>query len=86
MRIFIYQLLIVLLIIPFSAFAKKDKNIKYEYKKHESFDFNTLDVSGNLGSPGDLSISPRFRKRFKNKIPERKNFKREMKTALDSVR
>ncbi len=86
MKLIIYQIVFVLILIPFSAFAQKDKNIKYEYKKHESFDFESLDVSGNSNSPGDLSISPRFRKKFKNKIPERKDFKREMKKALDSVR
>ena len=57
-----------------------------EYKKYESFDFSAIDIEGGANSPGDLSISPRFRKRFRNKIPERQNFHREMKKALDAVR
>jgi hypothetical protein len=64
----------------------KGKNVKYEYKKYERFDFSVIDVEGGSNSPGDLSISPRFRKKFKNKIPERKQFHNEMKRALDSVR
>ena len=60
--------------------------VKYVYKKYEKFDFDSIDVSGNQSSPGDLSISPRFQKRFRNKIPERKNFNKEMKRALDSLR
>lgn len=68
-----------------AAFGQKPK-VKYEYKKHETFDFETLDIAGDSSSPGDLSISPRFRKKFRNKIPERKNFNDEMKRALDSVR
>lgn len=71
----------------FSSTANAQKrNVKYEYKKYERFDFDSIDVSGDSSSPGDLSISPRFRKKFRNKIPERKNFNSEMKRALDSVR
>jgi hypothetical protein len=64
----------------------KEKKINYEYKKYEKFDFSAIDVEGGSNSPGDLSISPRFRKKFRNKIPERKQFHNEMKRALDSVR
>jgi hypothetical protein len=77
-------LLVFLFLIPM-AFAQK-KNVKYEYKKYEKFDFDSIDVAGNQSSPGDLSISPRFTKKYRNKIPERKNFNGEMKRALDSIR
>ncbi|MBC75250.1 MAG: hypothetical protein CME64_04475 [Halobacteriovoraceae bacterium] len=73
------------LALSFNVSAKKGK-VKYQYKKHEVFDFEALDVAGDSSSPGDLSISPRFRKKFRNKIPERKTFNKEMKRALDSVR
>jgi len=79
------RIVIVILMISFSLFAQK-KNVKYEYKKYEKFDFDSIDVSGNQSSPGDLSISPRFTKKYRNKIPERKNFNQEMKRALDSIR
>lgn len=79
-------LIISILFVSFVASAKDKKNINYEYKKFEKFDFGVIDVEGGSSSPGDLSISPRFRKKFRNKIPERKQFHNEMKRALDSVR
>jgi hypothetical protein len=79
--------LLVLILFCFSLTAfSKEKKVKYEYKKYEKFDFSAIDVEGGSNSPGDLSISPRFRKKFRNKIPERKQFHNEMKRALDSVR
>jgi hypothetical protein len=82
---------ILLAILAFSflslSFANdNEKKVYYEYKKYEKFDFGAIDVEGGSNSPGDLSISPRFRKKFRNKIPERKQFNNEMKKALDSVR
>ena len=73
-----------ILIFTFSSFAKK--NTKYEYKKYEKFDFSSIEIEAGTSSPGDLSISPRFRKKFRNKIPERKEFHKEMVRALDAVR
>lgn len=69
----------------FNAYAKKTK-IKYEYKKYEKFDFEALDVEGKRNSPGDLSINSRFGTKFKNKLPGKRNFNREMKNAIDSIR
>lgn len=76
----------IMLLIIFSQnlYAKKAK-INYEYKKFERFDFEALDVEGQRNSPGDLSIGSRFGTQFKNKIPGKKNFNREMKKAIDSV-
>ena len=59
--------------------------VRYEYKKFERFDFSALDVEGNRSSPGDLSINPRVQKKYKNKLPERKNFNREMKKGIDTL-
>ena len=79
--------LLVLILFCFSLAAfSKEKKVNYVYKKYEKFDFSAIDVEGGSNSPGDLSISPRFRKKFRNKIPERKQFHNEMKRALDSVR
>ena len=66
------------------AFSKKAK-INYEYKKYERFDFEALDVQGKRNTPGDLSIGSRFGTQFKNKIPEKPNFNREMRKAIDSI-
>ncbi|MAZ48299.1 MAG: hypothetical protein CME65_07030 [Halobacteriovoraceae bacterium] len=67
------------------AFAKGKRRVTYKYKKYERFDFEALDVEGERSSPGDLSIDNRFKTEFKNKIPERKNFNRQMKKAVDSI-
>lgn len=83
------KILFVIIFIFFTSLSfanESEKKIYYEYKKYEKFDFGAIDVEGGGSSPGDLSISPRFRKKFKNKIPERKQFNNEMKKALDSVR
>ena len=77
---------ISLIFISLSFANENEKQVYYEYKKYEKFDFGAIDVEGGSNSPGDLSISPRFRKKFRNKIPERKQFNNEMKKALDSVR
>ncbi|MCT4643259.1 MAG: hypothetical protein N4A33_13290 [Bacteriovoracaceae bacterium] len=77
--------ILLVLMLAFCAYAQK-KKIKYEYKKHESFDFSTLNVEGSLSSPGDLSINSRLKKRFRNKIPERKNFNKEMIRTLDIIK
>lgn len=68
-----------------AALAQK-KNVRYEYKKFEKFDFEEIGVEGEAGSPGDISISPRLRNEFKNKLPEKQNFNKEMKKAIEGIR
>lgn len=70
-----------------SALAEEQKpSVRYEYKKFEKFDFEEIGVEGEAGAPGDISISPRLRKEFSNRLPERKNFNKEMKKAIDGIR
>ena len=69
-----------------SSFAQDKKNVRYEYKKFEKFDFDEIGVEGEAGAPGDISISPRLRNEFKNKLPERNNFSKEMKKAIEGIR
>lgn len=76
--------LILILGMPLASLAQK-KKVNYKYKKYERFDFDALDIEGAKSSPGDLSIAPRFNPKFRNKIPERKNFNKEMKSAIDSI-
>jgi len=78
----------VLLLILFSTtlMAQEKKNVRFEYKKYEKFDFEEIGVQGEAGSPGDISISPRLRNEFRNKLPERINFNKEMKKAIDGIR
>jgi hypothetical protein len=82
MKIFI---LIALISLPVFA-QEKPKSIRYEYKKFEKFDFDEIGVEGEAGSPGDLSITPRARNEFRNKLPERMNFNKEMKKAVEVIR
>ena len=77
-------LLIIVIAGSITAFSQK-KKVKYKYKKYESFNFENLDVDGSSASPGDLSISPRMKKKFKNKIPERKSFNKEILKSIDAI-
>lgn len=79
-------ILIFFIFITMSSFAQDKKNVRYEYKKFEKFDFDEIGVEGEAGAPGDISISPRLRNEFKNKLPERNNFSKEMKKAIDGIR
>lgn len=79
-------IIFIFLLAPLLTFAQSKKNIRYEYKKYEKFDFEEIGVEGEAGSPGDISISPRLRNEFKNKLPERTNFNKEMRKAIDGIR
>lgn len=76
----------IALLISTAALAQEKPNVRYEYKKFEKFDFDEIGVEGEAGSPGDISISPRLRKEFSNKLPEKRNFNKEMKKAVDGIR
>lgn len=65
--------------------TKKAKVI-YKYKKYEKFDFEDMVIEGEIGSPGDLSITPRYQRKFKNKLPYRKNFNAEIMMAVEKIR
>jgi len=80
------KMLILICVISSSAFAEGQKDVKYEYKKLEKFDFDEIGVEGEAGSPGDISIAPRLRKEFSNKLPEKKNFNKEMKKSIEGIR
>lgn len=69
-----------------TAFAADKQKIIYEYKKYEKFDMDDLVVEGETGSPGDLSIDPRYKSKFKNKLPYRKNFNKEIRKAIYRIR
>jgi peroxiredoxin family protein len=80
-------LVVFLTFFALNAMAEEPKaNVRYEYKKFEKFDFEEIGVEGEAGSPGDISISPRLRKEFRNKLPERQNFNKEMQKAINGIR
>jgi hypothetical protein len=79
--------LITILFICFSAHAQKTKKqVNYEYKKFERFDFDEIGVEGESGAPGDLSIAPNPRKNYGNRLPERKNFNKELRKSASGIR
>lgn len=67
------------------ALAEGGKVI-YKYKEYEKFDFEALSLDGDYGNPGDLSIVPRYQKKYRNKLPYRRNFNSEIRKAVDKIR
>ena len=55
-------------------------------KKYEKFDFEDLVIEGEVSSPSELSIFPRYEKKFKNILPYRKNFNLEIKRSIERIR
>ena len=79
-------LFLVLVLIFSSSVLAREKKIIYKYKKYEKFDFDVMGISGDTSNPGDLSISPRFRKDFSNTLPERRDFTREIRRSIQRIR
>lgn len=83
-------------ILNFSSFAQdgadgkeqlvNGKKVMYTYKQFEKFDFDDLNIEGDTGAPGDLSISPIHETRFTNRLPYRKSFTVEIKKGIERVR
>ena len=84
MRI-LFFLVFSFVMMPGLSFSK-EKKIIYKYKQYEKFDFDTMSIAADASNPGDLSISPRFRKDFANALPERKDFSREIRRSIQRIR
>ncbi len=84
-KIFFLALLMTFLSSAMATEAQTGKVI-YKYKKYEKFDLDDLAIEGDSSNPGDLSIDPRFRTKFKNKLPGRENFNKEMVDAIEAIR
>jgi len=70
-----------------NSYAKKVKeNIVYKYKKYEKFNLEDISVDGETGNPGDISLINRYQKKFKNKLPYRKNFKPEIVFGIERLK
>jgi hypothetical protein len=81
------KILFFLIISSFGLFAQeKGGKVTYKYKKFEKFDFEAMDVGGELGAPGDLSIAPRYQKKFDNSLPYRKNFNDQIRNSIERIR
>lgn len=82
----IKYLVFLFLFILCSYGFSKEKNIEFQYKKYEKFDFEDLVIEGEVTSPSELSILPRYEKKFKNILPYRKNFNLEIKRSIERLR
>ena len=81
------KILLFLIIVSFSAFAQdRGEKVTYKYKKYEKFDFEAMDIGGELGAPGDLSIAPRYQKKFENPLPYRYNFHEQIRNSIERIR
>ena len=69
-----------------TVLAEDKEKVIYKYRKYEKFDFDEIEVSGNLEGIGDLSVTPRKQKSFDNRLPYRKNFNPEIRKAIDTIR
>lgn len=76
----------IISLVTFISLAIAADKVTYKYKKYEKFDFEELSLEGDLGNPGDLSILPRYRQRYKNKLPYRKNFNSEIRKSVGKIR
>ena len=45
-----------------------------------------ISVEGDLGAPGEVTISRRYLKKFKNRLPSKPNFNFEMMKGLERIR
>lgn len=61
------------------------KKIVYEYKKYEKFDFGDMAIEGSNGALGDLSVNPRYQVKFKNELPKKPNFNKEILDSVDNL-
>ncbi len=79
-------LLAMFMTLPSTLFAQGKGKIIYKYKKFQEFDLEALGVEGELGAPQDLSLNSRFLKKFKNRLPLRKNFNPEIRRSIEVIR
>lgn len=77
-----------LTLLPFSSFAQaqKKERIIYKYKKYQKFDFEDITIEGETGSPPDLGVDTRLQRKFRNKLPYRKNFNPEIRKGIERIR
>ena len=93
MKVFLAMIVILLLGFSLEAQEKtstkvidKKSKIVYKYKKYEKFDFENLNIDAATGNPGDLSVSPQYKVRFKNDLPYRRNFNSEIRKGIDRIK
>ncbi len=81
-------LIFSILLISSYVLADEDKksNVVYKYKQYEKFDFEELQVEGDASNTWDLSVFSRYERKFKNQLPYKKNFKRELIKSVERIK
>lgn len=84
-----YILIIAICLTCFNLYAQvqdeaKKKKVVYQYKEYEKHDLEGLDVDADSAGDGNLSITPREQIKFKNKLPLKRNFNREIKKSVEN--
>ncbi|MBF0312620.1 MAG: hypothetical protein HQK50_01505 [Oligoflexia bacterium] len=69
-----------------SSGASAESKAAVKYKDYEKFEFDSLDVSGDNSSEGQISITAREQKKFKNPLPKKKNFIRETRQGIANMK
>lgn len=77
--------IILFAILATSVFSAEEKII-YKYKKFEEINLDEINVEGDMGAPGEITISERYLRSFKNKLPSKPNFNFEMMRSLERIR
>lgn len=72
--------------VALSQTNQSDENVVYKYKEYQEFDLETISVEGEVGAPEDLSLNSRFQKKFRNRLPIRKNFNPEIRRTIELIR
>jgi hypothetical protein len=85
MKVLILGLILFSSINSFSK-NKKKENIIYKYKKYEKFNLEDISVDGETGVPGDISLINRYQRKFKNKLPYRRNFRPEIVFGVERLK
>ncbi len=79
-------ILILVAIFLFSIHARSEEKVVFKYKKYEQFDLGSLEIKGDVVTPGDLTASRRGRKVFNRKLLERESFDLEVKEEVLNLR
>ncbi|EQC44807.1 hypothetical protein [Bacteriovorax sp. Seq25_V] len=80
------RFLLVVATFIFSVSAFSQEKVIYKYKKYEEINLGEIKVEGELGAPGEITVSERYLRKFKNKLPSKPNFHFEMMRGLEKIR
>lgn len=83
---FLFFVLLIMVSLSALANKKRGQKIVYKYKKYEKFNLEDISVDGETGVPGDISLINRYQRKFKNKLPYRKNFRPEIVFGVERLK